>query len=138
MTIEHVTLDEVKSFVNKIAELYDNESKLPTGVYGVPRGGLVPAVMISHKLGIPLLAAPCDDCLIVDDIADSGDSLIHYDRMGYDLAVIILGPNSKIHPILYYRERQADWVQFFWEYGSLQSTLADANDYYSKKGDTEQ
>ena len=31
-----------------------------SGVYGVPRGGLVLAVCLSHRLGIPLLQADTD------------------------------------------------------------------------------
>ena len=37
------------------------------GVFGIPRGGLCLAVGLSHSLDLPLLPAPNNHCLIVDD-----------------------------------------------------------------------
>lgn len=45
------------------------------GVYGVPRGGLVLAVRLSHELGIPLLDKPIKGALWVDDIIETGKTL---------------------------------------------------------------
>ena len=47
---------------------------------GLPRGGLVPAVMLSHKMGVPFvsqanIAKVPGNILIVDDICDSGETL---------------------------------------------------------------
>ena len=44
-------------------------------VMGLPRGGLIPAVMISHELGIPLVINPTKNTLVVDDINDTGHTL---------------------------------------------------------------
>lgn len=46
----------------------------PKGVYGEARGGLIPAVMLSHALGLPLFRErPQGICYIwVDDINDRG------------------------------------------------------------------
>ena len=45
-------------------------------IYGLPRGGLIPAVMLSHRLNIPLVKGDISpDTLIVDDICDSGETL---------------------------------------------------------------
>ena len=60
-------------------------------VYGIPRGGLVVEVAISHRLGLPLKLKMEEldrDTLIVDDIADSGRTLENLDKsphlsMGY-------------------------------------------------------
>lgn len=46
-----------------------------SGVYGIPRGGLPLAVALSHHLCVPLLSEPKNDCLIIDDIRDSGATL---------------------------------------------------------------
>ena len=43
-------------------------------IMGLPRGGLIPAVMLSHKLGLPLVFKPTKGTLIVDDICDSGET----------------------------------------------------------------
>ena len=45
-------------------------------IYGLPRGGLIPSVMLSHRLEIPLVKGDIGpDTLIVDDICDSGETL---------------------------------------------------------------
>jgi len=45
-------------------------------IMGLPRGGLIPAVMLSHKLDLPLVFEPTEKTLIVDDICDSGETFI--------------------------------------------------------------
>ena len=50
----------------------------PTGVYGLPRGGLIFATWLSYKLDIPLLMHAADGCIIIDDISDTGRSLYHF------------------------------------------------------------
>lgn len=44
-------------------------------IYGVPRGGIIPAIMLSYKTGLPIVKKPTRNTLIVDDICDSGDTL---------------------------------------------------------------
>lgn len=45
-------------------------------IYGVPRGGLIPAVILSHKLNIPLVKGDIGpDTLVIDDICDIGETL---------------------------------------------------------------
>lgn len=47
----------------------------PRGVYGIPRGGLVPAALLAGALGVPMLDAPAPGCVVVDDLVDSGATL---------------------------------------------------------------
>lgn len=86
-----------------------------SGVYGVPRGGLPLAVVLSHKLKLPLLLAPCSDCLICDDIADSGKTLKQYNNK-YFTAVLIhkytTETKPNVHGRMYWED---DWVIFPWE-----------------------
>ena len=45
-------------------------------VSGIPRGGLIPSVMLSHRLDIPLVKGDIGpDTLVIDDICDSGETL---------------------------------------------------------------
>ena len=46
-----------------------------SGIYGVPRGGLCLAVALSHALELPFLMAPQPNCLIVDDVYETGQTL---------------------------------------------------------------
>jgi hypothetical protein len=42
------------------------------GVYGVPRGGCVPAVLVAAHLDLPMVDVPAANILVVDDLVDSG------------------------------------------------------------------
>lgn len=113
-----VSWQEVTEFVNKISQIH--KEKHFTGVYGIPRGGLVPAVMISYALKIPLLMAPSHGCIIVDDIADTGRSLCHYlvnetQMTDYFIATIYYHNRSIVRPNYYMKDKGSDWVMFPWE-----------------------
>lgn len=83
----------------------------PEYIYGIPRGGLVPATILSHALGVPLiiddmvarkLAYEGRRILVVDDINDTGRTLSQW-RIGENVQTIVL----------YEREGttyRADWV----------------------------
>lgn len=109
--------EDLEEFI-KICKITDKKF---TGVYGLPRGGLIPAIMISHKLNIPLLMAPCDNCLIVDDIADSGRSLYHYTENDtqfnkYYIFTLYYAKRSIVKPDYYVRFKpHNEWVIFPWE-----------------------
>lgn len=117
--IEQVTWKDVETFVEEV-EILNQHAKF-TGVYGLARGGLIPAIMISYKLGIPLLQAPCRGCIIVDDIADTGRSLSHYilnrtNDVKYFIATVYYSKQSIVRPDYYMREKEDDrWVVFPWE-----------------------
>jgi xanthine phosphoribosyltransferase len=59
--------------------------------------------------------------LIVDDIADSGDTLVevlevlstHYPKITFLTATIFCKPTSSIQPTWWVREPQG-WIEFFW------------------------
>ena len=78
MSKVYVTWNQVEEFVECVAKHIEDNKINISGVYGIPRGGLVFAVMLSHRLHIPMLASATSDCLIVDDICDSGESLVHF------------------------------------------------------------
>ena len=119
MNKRKVSWEEVESFVEQIKSLQEKEHF--TGVYGLPRGGLVLAVMISNKLNIPMLMAPTAGCIIVDDIADTGRSLYHYtinetQKNKYFIATMYYRYRSTVIPD-YYRTHETgdDWLVFPWE-----------------------
>ena len=93
-----------------------NELPLPIGVYGIPRGGCVMAAVISNRLNIPMLAAPCKGCIVVDDIADSGITLKHYKDCGYPIYTWGYKTKSIVKPDWYYEIfKEDDWIIFPWE-----------------------
>ena len=118
----YVTWEDVETFIEQICETYRLEDV--SGVYGVPRGGLVFAVMLSHKMNIPLLSAAHPNCLVVDDICDSGESLKHYitnssspNKPKYYTVTMFCrhGLDNPMHPTIYGTEVDEEWVVFPWE-----------------------
>lgn len=120
MSKVYVTWEEVEKFIYDVEDYLTNEGINITGVYGLPRGGLITAVMLSHKLNVPMLMAPCDGCLIVDDIADSGRSLMHYTDNDtqfnkFTIATMYYHERSVVKPNFYRWYKGDDWIVFPWE-----------------------
>ena len=117
----YVTWDEVTNFVEKLSKYLDECNIKPTGVYGIPRGGLILATLLSYKMNIPLLMAPADGCVIIDDIADSGRSLCHYTQNDtqfnkYFIATLYYHKRSIVEPNYTEFEKTDEWIVFPWEY----------------------
>lgn len=116
-----VSWNAVESFVNKMVEEYKGENI--SGVYGLPRGGLVMAVMLSHRLKVPMLNSPAPNCIIVDDICDSGESLLHYvnqsssdAEIDYHIITMYYKENTLgVIPERYAEVKGEDWIVFPWE-----------------------
>lgn len=109
MTIS-VRWSDVDNYIDSL-DIPDNA----TGVYGIPRGGLVLAVIISHRYKLPLLQAPCEGCIVVDDIADTGTTLVHYKQKGYYITTMFYHKQSKVIPDFWKHEKQEEWIIFPWE-----------------------
>ena len=118
----YVSWNDVSNYIESLYKLYKDQNL--TGVYGLPRGGLVLAVMISHKFNIPVLAHPFKHCIIVDDICDSGESLIHYvknssgnkqDNSNYIITTLFYNKNSIVTPNYYMFEKTDKWIVYPWE-----------------------
>ena len=97
-------------------------------ISGIPRGGLIPAIMLSHKLGVTYipfdeakkfgrhdLRFKNEDILLVDDICDSGVTMKDY-APRFITATLCLRYISETIPE-YYGEKIEDdrWLVFPWE-----------------------
>ena len=71
----YITWSEIEEYLNAVIQDIKKRGLKPSGVYGLPRGGLIFAIWLSYKLDIPLLLNAAKDCIIIDDIADTGRSL---------------------------------------------------------------
>ena len=128
-------IDElVKEIDNKVS------SYKPTHIVGIARGGLVPAVMLSHQLNLPMETLgvsfrdnkathhtkfkPIQDAryLIVDDINDSGTTfkvvtdIFKNRRLNHRTAALINKEKSDFN-VDFYGEMfyHDDWITFPWE-----------------------
>ena len=96
-------------------------------VFGLQRGGLIPAVMLSHKLEIPMTKGTISpDTLIIDDICDSGVTLANYFEKHQDeysfpfelkTACLHYKPHTSVFkPTLYSKKwDKDDWIVYPWE-----------------------
>jgi hypoxanthine phosphoribosyltransferase len=116
----YLTWDDMDELVSKLANQIKS-SELPQYITGLPRGGLIPAVMLSHKLNIPFISSidvysfPKLHVLVVDDIADSGETLKQYSD-GCRTAVLHYKPQS-IHKPTFYAAKidDIDWIVYPFE-----------------------
>ena len=82
-------------------------------VMGLPRGGLIPAVLISHELDLPFVLHPGKNTLVVDDINDTGETLSK--APGAYWAVLHNKPTSKFKDCIYAKEVGEQWIVYPWE-----------------------
>lgn len=112
-----VTWEDVDKFCLDLKTFMRENDMKVNGVYAPPRGGLCIAVIMSHELGIPMLMNPCHDCLVVDDIADEGKTLLHIAET-YDCVIATIGysKQSVVEPTFWSIEKQGNkWFKFPWE-----------------------
>jgi hypoxanthine phosphoribosyltransferase len=119
MNKDYMNFEEVEKLVNDIVFKVKNLDL--QNVYGHPRGGLVPAVMLSHKLSIPLILdinKLSDKTLFVEEIIDSGKTLIKLkDKLNNSIVVSLTKRyTSKYKPYYYSKLINDDtWIVFPWE-----------------------
>ena len=110
--------------INSIGEKLEAYPQLEF-VAGIPRGGLIPAVMMSHAFGIKYISyssarmLPGDlkqKTLVVDDISDTGKTLKEADQEGFLTASLALRTGSKTVPNFIGETIDDDrWLVFPWE-----------------------
>ena len=115
---EFVTWNVIDEAVTDIAFNIKNTNKDFKGVYGIPRGGLILAVMLSHKLDIPLIMSVDEldkNSIIIDDIADTGKTLL--DFVEYESYVVTIHEHeqSLIKPDYSVIDKGDKWIVYPWE-----------------------
>jgi hypoxanthine phosphoribosyltransferase len=86
-------------------------------IYGIPRGGLVIAIRLSHMLKLQVVLdrvviAP-ENTLVVDDIADTGKTLKDFGK--FLIATLYYKKGSDIAPNIWIYEKKDHWIVFPWE-----------------------
>lgn len=120
-----VTWDTIDKAIDIIKEQVLASGEEYEVVYGPPRGGLIPGVMLSHRLRIPLVMNMEEvwridmqhkKVLIVDDISDSGRTMKYFREKNFDIATIYLRYNSMTVPRFHALNiDNDDWLLFPWE-----------------------
>jgi hypoxanthine phosphoribosyltransferase len=97
----------------------------PQFVTGIPRGGLIPAILVSHKFKIPYIGLEAaktlpgalkKEVLVLDDISDSGNTLKQIERHNFITATLAVRYNSLYIPTYIGTTIRDDhWMVFPWE-----------------------
>ena len=116
---------------NLYDQIMDANIKLDA-IYYVPNGGLALAMLLSAKLGLPVVSKIIPRTLIVDDIVDSGKTLQNLlDAAGMyqaDLhfAAIHVKDHSLFNPDFKYQMIQSGvWVEYAWEVAKGETGIED-------------
>ena len=103
-----------KELADQIKSL--KESGVVTSIYGIPRGGLVVAIRLSHILDLPLILDSREiqsQTVVVDDIADSGKTLEKFkNRL---VATLYYNEKSSVTPKFWIFKKKDRWIVFPWE-----------------------
>ena len=127
---------DVEDAVERLAINITNSKIEIAAVGGLPRGGLIPAVMLSHKMSIPFVSQANikqinGNILVVDDICDSGKTLKHFKfEENVYTATIHYKTSAEYEPHFWYKLAQLnEWIVYPWEREDSK-TIAD----YATKG----
>jgi hypoxanthine phosphoribosyltransferase len=115
---DYISWNDVETAIDNLFHQIKDSKKEYTSIYGISRGGLVPAVLLSHRLNIPLVEVSLINhkTLIVDDIADSGKTLLSRFRSYDDVAVLFYRITSVVTPKFVGKTiKHSNWLIFPWE-----------------------
>lgn len=106
--VRKITFEEYDNAISLLAQRIKASGKKYTAVYGIPRGGYYPAIQLSNILGIPAVTSPISGVLVVDDIMDSGATLMPYTQ---DKAVVYCKDIEKAEKSgIFYAEPFNEWL----------------------------
>ena len=110
----YLSWDDIETLVDNLCKQITEKTRTVTSVTGMQRGGLIPAVMISHKLNIPYVYSIHPTTLVIDDICDTGETL-NFILGGAYTAVLHYKPTAKHKPTFYAQEVGDEWIVYPWE-----------------------
>ena len=111
----YLSWDDVEKSVNDLCNKIRFDQPNIDSVHGIARGGLIPAVILSHKLDLPYVNVVGPNTLVIDDICDSGYTLDT--GPGVYTAVLHYKPHTSCFiPQLWAKLHEGDeWVIYPWE-----------------------
>jgi len=110
-----VSWADVDDAVSKLCDIIKPEIQHVTSIHGISRGGLIPAVMVSHKLNLPYVDTPIEGTMTIDDICDSGVTLRDY-KSTWKGALWFKPNTSCFTPTCWAEEHTGEeWLIFPWE-----------------------
>tara|TARA_R110002167_G_scaffold102784_4_gene266372 strand:+ start:2110 stop:2541 length:432 start_codon:yes stop_codon:yes gene_type:complete len=123
----HLSWGDIEVLVEKLCDKITSSKLEVKDLWGLPRGGLIPTVMVSHRLSIPITKGTISPTtLIIDDICDSGltfekyyDIHQNYHSFPFNLKTACLHykpHTSSFKPTLWANHWSSnDWIIYPWE-----------------------
>lgn len=87
-----ISFEQYDEDISSLAQKIKQNGKSYKTVYGIPRGGYYAAIKLAEILGMKPVTAPLSNSLIVDDIMDSGKTIMAYKQ---DKAVVYIEEHSR-------------------------------------------
>jgi hypoxanthine phosphoribosyltransferase len=109
----YISWEDINILVEDLCNTISTSGAQIKTITGIERGGLIPAVMISHKLNIPYVSKINKDTLVVDDICDTGETLKNM-VAGYT-ATLHYKKTAVFTPDFYAKEVGDEWIVYPWE-----------------------
>lgn len=117
MQKHYVDWTSFDSQVEELAQKIKNVKLIFNNIYAIPRGGLIIGTILSHKLGLPMIfdINKIDrQTLIVDDISDTGETLLPFSQCR--TACLDYRVGSKSLPTFFVnRIVGPQWIIYPWE-----------------------
>ena len=115
-----------KELENDVNSMYDYIRVMSRAVdfkvvWGPPRGGLILAVMLSHRTGLPMISNlrylnDYRPLVVVDDIADTGKTLEESRKIKDNIIMTLYyHKQSTVIPDYWVHEKKNEWILFPWE-----------------------
>ena len=120
---EFISWELIDDCVTDIAFHLKDTGKDFKGVFGVPRGGSLLAVMLSHKLDIPYITdfrkVDDGDIVVIDDITDTGKTFQFYkeqhETKDAHYVTIHEHEQSIVKPDYSILYKEDKWIVYPWE-----------------------
>ena len=115
MIKRYVSWAEIDRLVGVLAGKVLTELPNIDSIHGIPRGGLIPAVLLAHKLDLPWSNVMLPNTLVVDDICDSGKTI--RDSVGVHTATLYTKLSAVAQPTISAMTliNESQWIVFPWE-----------------------
>ena len=108
-----ISWDDINILVDELCSTILKSGAEIKSITGIERGGLIPAVMISHKLNIPYVTKINKYTLVVDDICDTGETLKK--TVAGFTATLHYKKTAIFTPDFYSKEVGTEWIVYPWE-----------------------
>lgn len=122
--LTYISWDDIETMVTSLAHTIKASGRTFSCIAGVSRGGLVPAVMLSHKLKLPMIPITPNDMvendhetIIIDEIYDTGKTIEKVKLFNPRASYAVLFHNIHLPELDFYciKRDLVDWIVFPWE-----------------------